>query len=620
MCGICGITSTEGEPIDTAVLARMTAALEHRGPDDGGIEVRGRVGLGFRRLSILDLSPTGHQPMCSRDRSKVIVFNGEIYNFLELRAELEADVPFKGGSDTEVLLAMYDRYGVDMFHRLNGMFAIALFDEGRQTVVLARDRFGKKPLFYWADRGRLAFASELRALRNVPGFPTELDPVALATYFRIGFLPTGISIHPGVRKLPPATYLEWQLGQPLRDPVEYWTLPQPSSDCEQRSVDEWVDLIDATLCDATRIRLRSDVPVGVLLSAGIDSGLVAAAAARTSPTRVRSLTIGFPGFAGDEWPVASQVADALGLEAHHKLVGGDGVQLLEGALTHFDEPFADSSALPMMLVCREAKDHVTVVLSGDGGDELFAGYENHSRAHRLRYIERIPGWLRRVSSRIGVPWTMADSRCRRFFKKLSYPAGTFGVGGKIYPFEDWITEALRPPFRMCDADIATLLSRFVPKPVNSDPLDHAQRTDLRNYLMDDVLVKVDRMSMREAVEVRSPFLDYRVVELALSIPSALRTSRRETKPLTRLIASRYLPHAVVHAPKRGFAIPLRQWLLSSEHTTYFRDLVRDLERPGDVLMPGAATRMWRLAERNAALTTALFRLVAFAMWRRAVLI
>jgi asparagine synthase (glutamine-hydrolysing) len=616
MCGICGVVSAHSNAIDRDLIVRMTSTLAHRGPDDAGVEVMDGAGLGFRRLSILDLSPTGHQPMATPDRNAWITFNGEIYNFRELRTELELTGHiFRGSSDTEVLLSLYSEYGLDMFSRLNGMFAMAIFDRRRKAVLLARDRMGKKPLFYWYANRALAFASELKALRILPGFPTEIDPEALGLYLRMGFVPTDFCIHPGVFKLPPASYLLWEVGRPMPAPVPYWRLPHEEPD-DNKAEAPWVDDIQHALWDATRIRLRSDVPVGVFLSSGIDSGLVAAAAAGQADRPIPSLTISLPGFAGDEWPQAAATARHLGLEPRHYEVREGRMDLLETLMPHFDEPFADSSALPMMLVCQAARRDVTVVLSGDGGDELFAGYENHRRAWRMRHLDKVPLWLRRVASHTLLELAPPDSKLRRLAKRLPYPAGTLGAGALVYPFEDWIMKYVSEPYRLSDERAAELLVRRPADPVNA--VQQAQLTDLRLYLLDDVLVKVDRMSMFQSIEVRSPFLDYRVVELALRIPARVRMAGGRSKHLLRTLAMRHLPCAAVEAPKRGFAIPLRQWMLRAPKAAYCRELIRSLSVTDGFLTPDASDRLWRRVETNAAMTGALFRLLALAMWRAGV--
>lgn len=617
MCGFLGLADGLGMFADGPALKHGRDLLRHRGPDSAGEYQDPQLYLGFRRLAILDLTPQGNQPMSTEDGQVWIVFNGEIYNHIELRQGLEnKGYRFRSSSDTEVLLHLFSEYGTKMFERLNGMFAMAVYDRQKKTVTLARDRLGKKPLFYWPHHRALGFASELRALRALPGFPTELDNSAVALYFRLGWVPGWACIHPGVRKLPPATWLSFELATgAIEGPNRFWSLPPVEV---KQGVPEavWVDRIEELLWDATAMRLRSDVPLGVFLSGGIDSALVAAAAAKQLQGSLTSLTIGFPDWADNEWPIAQATADHLRIHALHEEMRADGVQLLPGIIGHFDEPFADSSALPTSLVCQTARQHLTVALSGDGGDEIFAGYENHVRATYWGFLDSIPVSLRRPLSTAATPFTGNDSRLRRFFRRLRHDVGTFGMGGKLYPFEDWVDACVRPEFRLTTGDMEGLCEDHIEKWARADPLDQAQRTDLQLYLVDDILVKVDRMSMRHSLEVRSPFLDHRMVELAMQIPSTLRITRGQNKYLLRRLAERHLPSKVIHAPKRGFGIPLGEWLFQSQYTKEFKSILFDGSSPAlEPLFPDGPARLWRLAQRNTALQPALLRVLAYRWWQ-----
>lgn len=619
MCGFLGLADSLGRIPDTPTLNHARNLLRHRGPDSAGQYQDPCLYLGFRRLAILDLTPQGNQPMTTEDGRFWIVFNGEIYNHVELRRELEQKgYRFKSASDTEVLLHLYAEYGTTMFDRLNGMFAMAVYDRQKETITLARDRLGKKPLFYWPHHRTLGFASELRALRALPGFPTEVDSSALALYFRLGWIPGWACIHPGVRKLPPATWLNFKLNTgEFEGPKRFWSLPPVEI---KQGIPEtvWVDSIEELLWDATAIRLRSDVPLGVFLSGGIDSALVAAAAARQLQVNLISLTIGFPDWADNEWALAHATANHLQIHALHEDLQADGVQLLPAIMGHFDEPFADSSALPTSLVCQTARRHLTVALSGDGGDELFAGYENHLRARYWGFLDNVPISLRRRLSGSVTRFTRNDSRARRFLRRLQYDVGTFGMGGKLYPFEDWVEACVRPEFQLTVPEMQRLCEDRLEKWVGADPLDQAQRTDLQLYLADDILVKVDRMSMRHSLEVRSPFLDHRMVELALQIPSALRITHGNNKHLLRRLAERHLPTMVIHAPKRGFGIPLREWLFRSRYSSELKQTLCDGfgSAPEPFFSDGPA-RLWHMAERNPALQSAVFRVLAYRWWQNA---
>jgi asparagine synthase (glutamine-hydrolysing) len=590
--------------------------MRYRGPDDSGIEVSGSVGFSFRRLAIIDLSPAGHQPMWDAKREVMVIFNGEIYNYLELRQQLQDQgIVFRSGTDTEVLLYLYIMHGTKALSRLNGMYAFAIYDKRSETVLLARDRLGVKPLFYWCGASKFAFASELSALREVQGFPREVDTLALSCYFRLGMVPEWTCIHPDVKKLPPGAWLRFNLKEKrLEDPVLYWDLPGVHED-ESVSENIWLERIDSLLDDATRIRLRADVPLGVFLSGGIDSGLVAAAAVRHKQP-LTSLTIGFEEGATDETALAKATSDRLGLDpVFRRLNISDAQSHLPAVMGHFDEPFADSSALPTSIVCAEARQRLTVVLSGDGGDEMFGGYKNHVQAFRWRHLERVPTQLRRVVGRGLAGISKPDSRMRRFARRLPERAGMFGMGASFYASHDWLESCLKPEFVVRPKDLIDLYSRNLPGAPMATGLDFAQRTDLRQFLLEDILVKVDRMSMRHSLEVRSPFLDYRMVEMALSIPTCLRVKGGANKYLLRRLADRYLPSTVCAAPKQGFSIPISNWLFHSPASEHFRQILIAPQPPfPDPFSPGGAERLWQGAQRNPTLIAGLFGILAYRWW------
>lgn len=581
----------------------------------GCLEDRG-VYLGFRRLAILDLSSDANQPMSSPDGNSAIVFNGEIYNYIELKAELQQQGElFKTGSDTEVLLRAYSKFGADCLKKLNGMFAFAIYDKRARSLFLARDRLGVKPLFYWNRKDGFAFASELRALRGLEGFPKELNQEALGLYFRTGAVPDWASVFAGISKVPPGCWIRYHLDTGvLEGPVSYWDLPAVHEE-EGRTEEDWVDEIEGLLWDATRIRLRSDVPLGVFLSGGIDSGLVAAAAAK-QVQGLTSLTIGFAGEPEDETALALATARHLGLKPiTRNLEMGEGMELLPKTMAHFDEPFSDLSALPTSLVCAEARKDFTVVLSGDAGDEVFAGYRHYLRAWNWRWVNKVPKPGRQVVGSIMARFAAPDSSARRFWLRLSHPVGRMGFGGPLYPFHDWLESCLKPEVILPRERMVELYAKHVPEWDGASSLDLAQRTDLRNYMLEDILVKVDRMSMRHSLEVRSPFLDYRLVELGLRIPSRLRIKNGTNKYLLRKLAARHLPAAVCRAPKQGFEIPVRSWLRNGSGASGWSALWA--QKQNGCLNPfreGGAERVWQLGMRNSSLTTALVLLLSFRWW------
>jgi asparagine synthase (glutamine-hydrolysing) len=616
MCGIFGFCSDQPNSPDVDALDQCRDTLRHRGPDKAGSLHDHGLYLGFRRLAIIDLSAEGNQPMTSADGRFTVIFNGEIYNFVELRAELERQGGvFRGRSDTEVLLHLYVRHGIRSLDKLNGMFAFGLYDKLERTLLLVRDRLGVKPLFYWHQGKTLAFSSEVCALRGLPGFPTEINQEALGLYFRLGSVPEWTSIYPGLSKLPPGCWIRYHLDTGTMDePVPYWDLPLVGEE-EGKTESEWVDEIEALLWDATRIRLRSDVPLGVFLSGGIDSGLVAAAAAKQL-NELTSLTIGFEGEPEDETSLALTTARYLGLNAITRNVDlREDLEILPRVMAHFDEPFSDTSALPTSLVCAEARKDFTVVLSGDGGDEVFGGYENHVRAWQWRFMDRLPlSWRQAVGSLLAA-LSPRDSLPRRFFRRLGQPVGRFGLGGKIYPFQDWLGSCLKPGFNLNPDRIVKLYCQNLPKWPGASSIDLAQRTDLRNYMLEDILIKVDRMSMMHSLEVRSPFLDYRLVELGLKIPSRMRVKNGQNKYLLRLLAERHLPETVCRAPKRGFGIPANSWVNDDSNTCGLSStLLKNLYGCLDPFINGGAARLWRLSKKNPALTPVVLLLLSYRWW------
>lgn len=614
MCGFIGVVTNGRLP----QLERLRAArdtLSHRGPDSSGEFIHNTVYLGFRRLAILDLSSVGNQPMSDRENEVSIVLNGEIYNYVELRKTCEERGSiFRSGTDTEVVLALYRLFGVEMLKMLNGMFALAIYDLRTNHILLARDRFGKKPLFYAVNEAGLCFASELKALERLPGFDRTLNTDALSIYFRLGWIPGHHCAYTGVKKLAPSTFMEYDVDKGTVLPEHrYWTLPEPGYDFA-KSNNQWVDGIEELLTDAVRIRLRSDVPVGCFLSGGVDSGIIASIAAQCSRGSVTALSVEFPGWAGDESHLARQTAEHSGV----RLIRCSLEPTLDfELLSHFDEPFADPSAHPTSLICGEARKHVTVALSGDGGDEVFGGYSHYVRADRWRSWDRVPRSWRRGFKDVVTAFAPVESRPYRFAQRAAQPMAFFGLGSTIYPFGDWLADFVEEPFRG-DAllDRLATFERGGSRPYSHDPVDAAQRFDLRNYMVDDILVKVDRMSMLHSLEVRSPFLDYRIVEMALRIPPHLRIQRGVSKYLLRRLAARRLPRSVAAAPKKGFGIPLYQWLFKSSQSHEIRELLHSLPGTCPAVIPvhriGA---VWDRALNGSDLAVNLiYRLLAYRAW------
>jgi asparagine synthase (glutamine-hydrolysing) len=553
MCGICGIASREGAPYAER-LAAMSAALVHRGPDSGGEHFDGPVALGARRLSIIDLTG-GDQPIENEDGSCVVVQNGEIYNYPELRRELEREGHrFRTNCDTEVHLHLYEQHGAEYARRLRGMFAVALWDSQRRRLVLARERYGIKPLYYRATGGGLEFASELRALPR-----GEIDLEALEAFLTFNSIPAPYSIFRDTRKLPAGHVLVWEERGGLS--VERYARPGPVPAEEMRDGDEaeLVEELRARLRDSVRAHLLSDVPVGVLLSGGVDSAVLAALAAQETGEAVHTFTIGFEEKSFDERADARRVAERYGTNHHELLVHPDPLVLLPALADVFDEPFADSSALPTYLVSQLAAEHVKVALSGEGGDELFGGYYTYAAdllADRVAplarlarpLVERLPSSSAKASF---------DYKAKRFVRAAHLPPLERHHGWK---------EIFSPDLR---AELTGRGALFDPVDVyraryaqteGADPLARLQDVDFGIYLVDDLLVKTDRASMAHSLEARVPFLDSVVTNFAFTLPAKHKVRGLSKKVLLRKAAEPLLPREVVHGRKRGFSIPAAAWL------------------------------------------------------------
>jgi asparagine synthase (glutamine-hydrolysing) len=619
MCGIIGIAGIN--PIaERGWLAVGRDCIRHRGPDDAGERwsADGRVGLGFRRLAIIDLSAAGHQPMSDAGGEISIVFNGEIYNFADLRRELSGrGHDFRSQGDTEVILAAYREWGTDCLSRLNGMFAFALYDQRRAEMFVARDRAGEKPLFYTLASGQLRFASELKALLADIALPRRINREALDCYLAMGFVPHERCILQGFNKLPAAHALTFKLDSGQLRVWRYWSLPAPvplvrtGAEAEMALVDE----LEALLQDSVRRQLVADVPVGVLLSGGLDSSLVTAMAVRASP-KVKTFTIRLPGLGRyDETEHARLIASHFGTE-HLELdagVGDASVELLPMLARQVDEPIADSSIVPTYLVSRLAREHCTVALGGDGGDELFGGYRHYSRLLRLqRSLGRIPRPLR---------WPVAKAAARLLpvgFKGRNWLQGldadlSAGLPWIATHFDRLARRRLMPsahPWQL----VAELI-RQQHMPATTDLLQRATRGDFESYMVDDILAKVDRASMLCSLEVRAPVLDYRLIEFAFAkVPSRLKATASDHKILLKRLAARILPKSFDLHRKQGFSIPLGSWLRAGPWREFFRSVLLDSD--GAVFDRRALRELLNGQDRGRANAERLFALVMFELWRR----
>ena len=617
MCGICGsFDFSRARPADPAVLERMNQTMVHRGPDGGGLHVDGPVGLAARRLAIIDLEH-GNQPMVAGDGEVAVVQNGEILNHLELRAGLERDgFRFRTRCDTEVLLHLYLRDGPGFVEQLRGMFAVAVWDRRARRLLLARDRFGIKPLHYEVCDGRIAFASELKALMAQPDFPRQVDREALHAFLAFNSIPAPLTIFKTARKLPPGHVL---LCSPDGVQVSRYARPEPAPAGELREepAEELAQELRERLRDSVRAHLLADVPVGVLLSGGVDSSVLAALAASVSPYRVSTFSIGFREKSFNELDLARQVAERYDTDHHELVVTPQVTELLPKLVGAFDEPFADSSALPTFLVSELAAQHVKVVLSGEGGDELFGGYETYSAdqlalhlgpmAARLApLVERLPSSSRRVS---------LEYRAKRFARAAALPPLERHHGWKEIFSAPERSRLLTPPWRDDSADpLAGGRERFA-ETATAPLLARLQDVDLGIYLADDLLVKTDRMSMFHSLEARVPYLDPVVAELALALPTRHKVRGLAKKRLLRRAAGPLIPSSITGARKRGFSIPAAAWL-RGELKPYARQVLSpERIRSQGFFEPGAVTELLdEHVARRQDHSRQLWGLISFSLW------
>lgn len=565
MCGLGGIVVFDGPPPEKEQLRRMGEALRHRGPDAEGthldIAASPAVGLVHRRLSVIDLSVVADQPMPNEDGSVQALLNGEIYNFQELRRELADRHRFRSHGDTEVLVHGYEDWGDEVVSRLDGMFAIALWDGAKRRLLLARDAFGKKPLYYAYDGRRLVFASEVKALLAA-GVPAEMAEENLGEYLAFGYVPTPRTLFRGIRKLEPASLLiadQRGLGSPRR----YWDLRFPEAGQEAKvRPEEAAERVRELLTDAVRKRLLADVPLGILLSGGVDSSAIAALAVRLTGGPVKTFTVGFEGDAYfDERPYAAQVARHLGTQHFDAVVRPEAAALLDTLLHHHDEPFGDSSALPTYLVAREARREVTVALNGDGGDETFAGYDRFRAMLAAERLPRVLLWSARRLSRFlpqrGGPHTLLR-RLRRFAQKAALP--------RLERMLAWSSFFDLEMLRRLDGSGAFDAERILGsyrQALEAQPgasmLSRILYLNARTYLLDDLLPKMDRMTMAHGLEARSPLLDRALIEYVAGLPDDLKRRGSQGKLVLKQAVADLLPKPILVRPKQGFGVPLGDW-------------------------------------------------------------
>ncbi len=610
MCGIAGFVGNGSG----AELEAMSSEIAHRGPDDSGVYLGNGVGLAFRRLSIIDLSPAGHQPMWSKDKSIAIIFNGEIYNYRELREKLEkSGTAFVSHSDTEVLLELYQAKGEDCFAELSGMFAIALYDFKKQKLILARDRMGEKPLYWSRQSGTLAFASEMRALISSGFVSKEINRHALEKYLLFDYVPTPNSMLAGVEKLAPASYLVYE-NDTVRT-ASFWKAPLLSPDVAEADA---IAGLDARLGESVASQLVSDVPLGVFLSGGIDSSTVAWYAQKHASVKMDTFSIGFDSADFDESSYARSVAKHLGTNHHERMVtANDALDAVRSVPEVFSEPVADASVLPTMLLSEFAKKNVTVALGGDGADELFAGYPTFGADAIARLYQAVPRPMREMV-RKAVSALPADES---YFSAISNAKKFTGSDEADTEFRhmEWLgsfsREGREALLGSADNSVFDDVVRYRNEFPQNDALNRLLYVYARTYLMDGVLVKVDRASMNSGLEVRAPFLSKEVAEYAFSLPSHLKYQNGTSKYLLKNMMQGRLPDGILHRKKKGFGIPLARWL---KHE--LKPLCTDLLSPGELgkhglLNPAYANQlMTEHFEGRQDNRKQLWNLMVFQMW------
>jgi asparagine synthase (glutamine-hydrolysing) len=623
MCGIAGKVNFDGF-VDESILHRMCAVIEHRGPDSLGIYAREGAGLGVRRLAIIDVAH-GDQPIFNEDGTVVVVMNGEIYNFQSLRTELLAlGHRFSSGSDAEVLVHLYEEYGDEMVHYLRGMFAFAIWDARARRLFCARDRVGKKPLF-WAQHGNTVwFASEIRALLEDPAVDRGVDHSAIAAYLALQYVPHPLSGFKAIRKLPPAcTLTVTARGATIR---RYWSLDY-SAKLEGFTIDELAEQLLAHIREATRIRLMSEVPLGAFLSGGIDSSAVVAAMAEQLPGRVKTFSIGFPEAAFDELRWARIISERFDTDHHEFVVKPDAMAIMPKLARHYGEPFADSSAIPSFYLSELAGRHVTVALNGDGGDESFAGYDRYIAKNKVARLFWLPDRVRRMAPHL-VRFVPEASRGRSLRARIKRAGRMLGMPNDEH-YATWMTTFDEPARRrLFKPEFAETLGSELPEEFLIMPwvqssadnfLERMLDTDVQTYLPGALLVKMDIATMAHSVEARSPFLDQELMQFAASLPADLKHSRHSGKKILKRALASWLPTEILERKKMGFGVPLASW---------FRTDLRDI--PRQVLLdPDSTARgyfnsaeierlIWDHQEGGTDHSTRIWALLQLEMWHREV--
>jgi asparagine synthase (glutamine-hydrolysing) len=619
MCGICGIVDFQRQDvIRQEIVCRMNDTLRHRGPDDAGIYVDSGIGLGHRRLSIIDVAG-GRQPISNEDGTVWVLLNGEIYNYPELRHKLLGKGhKFKTSSDTEAIVHLYEDSGENCFSQLRGMFAIALWDSRQRKLLLARDRVGKKPLFYFSDGKRIVFGSELKALLAADSLPRTVDPLAVSDYFSLGYIPAPKTIYREVRKVLPGHYLAAS-ATGTRE-TQYWDIS--FAKIENKPEGDWCELLRHELCEATRVRLMSEVPLGAFLSGGVDSSCVVAMMSHIMKRPVTTCSIGFEEPEFNESEFARQIAEQFHTDHHEQLVRPSAIEVIDKLAWHFDEPFADSSAIPTYYVSAVARQHVTVALGGDGGDENFAGYR---RYYFDQFENRLRSWVpaglrRRIFGPLGkyypaLAWAPRVFRGKATFQSLSRSPleGYFNSVSIFRPDEKarLLTEDFRKSLQGYDS--LDVFRHYYDRAGTDDLLSRIQYVDMKTYLPDDILTKVDRASMAVSLEVRAPLLDHQLMERVACIPSSLKLRHTNGKYILKKAMESVLPKDILYRKKQGFAVPLNRWF-RRELKDYAHDVI--FSRQDGILDHSFLNKIWDQHQSNRFNRSAyLWSVLMFRKWQ-----
>lgn len=619
MCGIVGYLRLDDKVVDERVIRQMCSRIVHRGPDDEGIYVKNNVGLGMRRLSIIDLS-TGNQPIANEDDTVFIVFNGEIYNYRELRPDLiEKGHVFKTDSDTEVILHLYEEYSTDCIKYLNGMFAFAIWDGRKKQLFCVRDRLGIKPFYYLYDNKRLIFGSELKTVLVENDIDMTIDFQALAQYIAFEFIPFPATLFNSIKKMPPGHYLI--ANHEGVSFTQYWS-PEGIQERPWKDADA-VEELHSLLCDSVRLRLRADVPFGAFLSGGIDSGSVVAMMSEVLDSKVRTFSIGFEDKSYNELEYAGLIAKTFNTDHTEHVLQPSAIDLIEKLVNYMDDPIGDFSIFPTYLVSKMAREKVKVILSGDGGDELFGGYDTYIAQKLFSYYSLIPSVIR---NNIVTPLTEKlppASQKKGIVNKIK----RFAEGGfypESYEHFRWMIHVKPNEFdhifhtnvteNISTQDCFSLITKYLSENQVTG-LNRAMYLDIKTYLTDNILVKVDRMSMAPSLEARVPFLDYRIVEFALSLPQNLKIRGIKTKYILKKMATGILPDKIINKPKQGFSIPMKTWLKGPVRTMMTDMLSYDRLKSQKIFNPQYINRlMTEHLENKYNHSHKLWGLILFQLW------